>query len=171
MHWPAHLAQCPQQFNAAKLLGNHNVRLGNHRRTCLIVWPNPSAACDFAVRGSVEGAKTVRNGNAQTRCAQESAPEHQTQPPQTTGNQVAITGANWVTIDLAAIPSLGDAQSYHLAPLPALLLVQTLLSNDVTRLALRLDQTTQHSVVVLEMRLLMQTHHPQNRTHRSFPRC
>jgi len=31
MHWPAHLAQCPQQFNAAKLSATTTiVRLGNH---------------------------------------------------------------------------------------------------------------------------------------------
>jgi len=77
MHWPAHLAQCPQQFNAAKLSATTTiVRLGNHRRTCL-VWPNPSAACvdDFAVRGSVVKGLRRLETVTQTRCAQESAPE------------------------------------------------------------------------------------------------
>jgi len=99
------------------------------------VWPNPSAACvdDFAVRGSV--VKGLRRLETVPRPAVPRNRHQKTQPPQTTGfNQVAITGANWVTIDPLGGNSLPSATLNRIiAPLPALLLVQTLLSNDVTR--------------------------------------
>jgi len=100
------------------------------------VWPNPSAACvdDFAVRGSVvkglRRLETVMPRPAVPRNRHQSIRLNHRRP-------LALT--KWLSSELghdrslAAIPSLGDAQSYHLAPLPALLLVQTLLSNDVTR--------------------------------------
>jgi len=130
--------QCPQHQCSKATIGNHNHRsprqpsphlpyhLSGPIRQLLV-----SMISLFVV--AVKGLRRLET--VMPRPAARESAEHQTQPPQTTGfNQVAITGANWVTIDpLAAIRSLGDAQSYHLAPLPALLLVQTLLSNDVTR--------------------------------------
>jgi len=116
MHWLAHLAECPQQFNAAKLLSATTtiVRVGNHRRTCLTIsFPNPSTACvdDFAVHGNVVLGLRLLETVMPTRVPRNWL-KHQTQPPQTTGfDQVAITGTDWVTIDTLSCNSLALRRS------------------------------------------------------------
>jgi len=81
MHWPAHLAQCPQQFNAAKLLSATTPSFASATIAALalsFVWPNPSAACvdDFAVRGSVvKGLRRLETVMPRPAVPKESAPE------------------------------------------------------------------------------------------------
>jgi len=111
MHWPAHLAQCPQQFQCSKAtIGNHNHRSPRQPSPHLpyhLSGPIRQLLVSMiSVRGSVvKGLRRLETVMPRPAVPKESAPEAS---DSTTADhwlyQVAITGANWVTIDpLAAI--------------------------------------------------------------------
>jgi len=110
MHWPAHLAQCPTVPCSKATIGNHNHRsprqphasLSGPIRQLLV---SMISLFVVALKG-LRRLETVMPRPAVPNRHQ----KHQTQPPQTTGfNQVAITGANWVTIDPLGGNSLPSA--------------------------------------------------------------